>query len=80
MDIRISQIFLQIANSVSFLELTVDSPSMHQSGFMPILDIQVKTEIDKIVYKFYKKEVSNFRVILNSSAMPMKNHLIPMMP
>ena len=80
MDIRISQIFLQIANSVSFLELIVDSPSMHQSGFMPILDIQVKTEIDKIVYKFYKKEVSNFRVILNSSAMPMKNHLIPMMP
>ena len=71
---------MQIANSVSFLELTVDSLSMHQSGFMPILDIQVKTKNDKIVYKFYKKEVSNFRVILNSSAMPMKNHLIPVTP
>ena len=45
---------------------------MHPAGFMPILDIQVRTEDDKIIYKFYKKEVSNSRVILNNSAMPMK--------
>ena len=45
---------------------------MHPAGFMPILDIQVKTENDKISYKFYKKEVSNSRVILSNSAMPMK--------
>ena len=60
-DIRTSRIFLEIANSVSFLKLTVDSPSMHPAGFMPILDIQVRTEDDKIVYKFYRKEVSNSR-------------------
>ena len=47
--------------SFSFLKLTVDSPSMHPAGFMPILDIQVRTEDGKIVYKFYKKEVSNSR-------------------
>ena len=58
--------------SFSFLKLTVDSPSMHPAGFMPILDIQVRTEDDKIIHKFYKKEVSNSRVILNNSAMPMK--------
>ena len=71
-DIRTSKIFLEIANSVSFLKLTVDSPSLHPSGFMPILDLQIKTENNQIIYKFYKKEVSNNLVILNKSAMPMK--------
>ena len=64
--------FLEIANSVSFLNLTVDSPSLHPSGFMPILDLQIKTENNQIVYKFYKTEVSNNLVILNRSAMPRK--------
>ena len=45
--------------TVSFLILTVDSPSLHPSGFMPILDLQIKTENNQIVYEFYKKEVSN---------------------
>ena len=70
-DIGTSKIFLEIANSVSFLKLTVDSPSLHPSGFMPILDLQIKTENNQIIYKFYKKEVSNNLVILNKSAMPM---------
>ena len=72
LDIRTSKIFLEIANSVSFLNLTVDCPSLHPSGFMPILDLQIKTENNQIIYKFYKKDVSNNRVILNKSAMPMK--------
>ena len=71
-DIRTSKIFLEIANSVSFRKLTVDSPSLHPSGFMPILDLQIKTENNQIIYEFYKKEVSNNLVILNKSAMPMK--------
>ena len=43
-DVRTSRIFLEIANSVSSMRLTVDSPSLHQSGFMPILDVQIKIE------------------------------------
>ena len=39
---------------------------------MPILDLQIKTENNQIIYKFYKKEVSNNLVILNRSAMPKK--------
>ena len=39
---------------------------------MPILDLQIKTENNYIIYEFYKKEVSNNLVILNKSAMPMK--------
>ena len=34
------------------------------------LDIKAKTEAGKIVYMFYKKPLSNDRVILASSAMP----------
>ena len=39
---------------------------------MPILDLQAKVQNNKFMYKFFKKEVSNPRVILASSAMPMK--------
>ena len=44
---------------------------LHPSGFMLILDLQIKTN-NKIIYKFYKKEVSNNLVILNKLAMPKK--------
>ena len=50
----------------------MDSPSLHPSGFMPILDLQIKTENNQIIYKFYKKKVSNNLVILNKSKIPAK--------
>ena len=37
---------------------------------MPILDIQVKVENDKIIYKFYKKPMSSPLLMLEKSAMP----------
>ena len=37
---------------------------------MPILDIQVKVENNKIIYKFYKKPVSSPLLMLERSAMP----------
>ena len=43
-DIRTSKILLEIGNSISdFIKLTSDCPSQNTSGFMPILDLQVKT-------------------------------------
>ena len=48
-----------------------DSPSNHQSGFMPMLDVQVKvSEQNKVIYKFYKKPISSKKVILVNSALP----------
>ena len=42
-DIRTSDIILEIANKISpFIDLTVDSPSRNLSGWMPILDLQIK--------------------------------------
>ena len=72
-DIRTSEIVLEIANSVSdFIELTVDSPSRHETGWMPILDLQVQVSNNDITYKFYKKEVSHHLLMLERSALPVK--------
>ena len=58
-DIRTSKILLEIANSVSpFIVLTSDCPSNNPSGFMPLLDLKVKAEDNRIIHLFYKKEVS----------------------
>ena len=64
-------IILEIANSImDSIQLTVDCPSMHENGYMPILDIQARAENNKVIYKFYKKPVSSHFVTLESSAMP----------
>ena len=42
-DIRTSDIILEIANTISpFIDLMVDSPSRNISGWMPILDLQIR--------------------------------------
>ena len=70
-DIRTARVFQSIANSIcDFLQVTVDSPSQHESGFMPVLDIAVKVENNKILYKFYKKPIASKKVILANSALP----------
>ena len=72
-DQRTAKIMLEIANSVSsFIQLTSDCPSLHPNGFMPLLDLQVRSVENKIQFKFYKKEVSNPLVIMKNSAMPFK--------
>ena len=39
---------------------------------MPILNIQVKVEDNKIVYKWFKKEMLNYLLLLANSAMPQR--------
>ena len=65
-DIRTSNILVEIANSISqFINLTVDSPSRNESGWMPLLDLRVQVQKNKIFYEFYKKKVSNPLLMLN---------------
>ena len=72
-DERTAKIILEIGNSVSeFINLTADYPSKHESGWMPLLDIQVRVRNNQVEHKFYKKEVSNPLLMLASSAMPIK--------
>ena len=68
-DIRTSKVLLEIANGISgFIQLTSSNPS----GFMPLLDIQVKVVDKKLIHTFYKKPVSNPILITKDSAMPFR--------
>ena len=70
-DLRTANVVKDAANSIfEFLKVKVDCPSLHEDGWMPILDLKAKMEFGKVVYVFYKKPLSNDRVILASSAMP----------
>ena len=42
-DLRTARVMLEIANSlVPYLQFTLDCPSLHPSGWMPLLDLQVR--------------------------------------
>ena len=70
-DLRTAEIVRDLANNIfPFIKVTIDCPSMHESGFMPILDLQVRMVDKKVQYKFYKKPISSKYVILAQSALP----------
>ena len=73
-DVRTAKVLVEIGNNISsFINLTTDTPSQNESGWMPLLDLQVQVRDDnQIFYKFYKKKVSNPLLMLQSSAMPEK--------
>ena len=72
-DIRTSKILVEIGNGIcEFINLTVDSPSKNESGWMPLLDLQVMVKNNQILYKFFKKSMSSKYVMMQNSAMPMK--------
>ena len=45
---------------------------MNESGWMPLLDLQVCVREKKVLYKFFKKSMSNPLVMMERSAMPTK--------
>ena len=63
-------VFGEIANSVDdVLEVEVDFPSNHEDNFMPILDMKMQMAANnKIVYKFYKKPMTNKHTMMANSA------------
>ena len=62
---------MEIANQVMpFIRLTVDSPSLHENGYMPILDLEVKMIGNQVSYRFFRKSQSTPFVIPFDSAMP----------
>ena len=51
--------------------MTVDCPSNHESGWMPLLDLQVRVTSDNTLdYKFFSKKVANPLLLMKSSALP----------
>ena len=70
-DERTAEIFKTLGNTISDdIEVTVDFPSNNLSGWMPILDCEVKVEDNKILYKFYKKPMASPLVMMKDSALP----------
>ena len=67
----------QVGNSVNpMIQLTVDYPSKHENGRVPILDLEVwivRTEegYQEIRYSFYEKPMKSDYVLMYRSAVPM---------
>ena len=57
-DIRTAETVQELANNIcDFIKVTVDYPSKHDTGFMPLLDLQVKMENKKVQYVFTRKQL-----------------------
>ena len=71
-DYRTAKVIQEIANSVcDTIRMTTDCPSSHESGWMPLLDLQVRVARDNTLdYKFYSKKVANPLLLMNHSALP----------
>ena len=72
-DKRTGELVKELANTIChYIQMEVDYPSNHPSGWMPILDLKVQMAGDKTVnYQWYKKSMATSYSILNRSAMPM---------
>lgn len=72
-DKRTATILREIANGVcDFIQVEIDYPSSHDNGLMPILDLAVQMTENVVTYRYYRKEMANFKVIMKDSAMPYK--------
>ena len=69
-DTRTMEELKKIANTVyKCLQFTTDSPSIHQGGMMPVLDLQMYVGKDGLVkYEFYKKPCASQLTIPARSA------------
>ena len=60
----------KVANGIfKFIQVTTDYPSLHSSKMVPILDLEVGVVEGKLTWQFYRKEVANFLVLMERSAM-----------
>ena len=70
-DVRTTRILNQIANTLeNDIQLTFDAPSLHPDGKMPVLDMKIWVEENRIKYTFYNKEVASKFTIMKRSAIP----------
>ena len=70
-DLRTAKILKEVGNSICpFIKVSVDCPSNHDDGFLPILDLKTRILDNKVEYRFFKKPNSNRMTIMTSSALP----------
>ena len=70
-DLRTANLVKDVANSLyTFIQMTVDCPSLHKQDLVPILDLQVGVQNNLVVYQHYTKPCSSFSLTHQRSAMP----------
>ena len=70
-DLRTAKILKEIGNSIyPFIRVSVDCPSNHNDGILPILDLKTIISDNKVDYRFFEKPMSNRITIMASSALP----------
>ena len=68
--VRTAKLLNVIANTLEGdIQLTYDVPSMHSDSKMPVLDLKIWCEENRVMYTFYKKDISSKYTILKRSAL-----------
>ena len=70
-DIKTAKVLQEVVNSIlPYLKFTVDSPSNHPDGWMPVLDLKVTVQGNQIQHAHYRKPMCDRRLIIERSAHP----------
>ena len=80
-DVITARLLVQIANSLDGerdIQMTYDTPSLNDSGMMPVLDLQVWCEDNEVLVRFYEKHVSSKFCIRRDSALSWNTKKISM--
>ena len=77
-DLRTVHLARSVDHTIfDFIKLEVDCPSLHPStGRVPILDLEVGVENNKLTWRFYGKKMSNFLVLMERSAMSDRQKIV----
>ena len=68
-DLRTLSIIRDVSNQLDTdIQLTIDVPSLNANGKLPVLDLEISMVQNFVKFEFYKKPISNPRVILYNSA------------
>ena len=68
-DLRTLSIIRDVSNQLDTdIQLTIDVPSLNENGKFPVLDLEISMVQNIVKFEFYKKPISNPRVILYNSA------------
>ena len=69
-DQRTAELVAKVANSIyTFVKVEPDYPSKHPDNLMPILDLKVGIEDGKLTWRYYRKSMANFLVLMERLAM-----------
>ena len=65
-----------VANNIDpMIQMMIDVPTNYDDRKVPMLDLKVWLDSDKILYQFYEKPTKSRQVMMKSSAMPMRKKM-----